>query len=97
MRTRILKRKCRREPTAYPSRAASSSGRRATPHATPGGSSASIPRAQSPSVAWPAEIAIPWYYYPGSKINVLRDSGRMFLDLLTIRRNARRGVYDAKN
>ena len=42
------------------------------------------------------EIGIPWYYNPGSKINVLRDSSRMFLDLLTIRRNARRGVYDAK-
>jgi dolichyl-phosphate beta-glucosyltransferase len=44
-----------------------------------------------------AEIGIPWYYNPGSKINILRDSGRMFLDLLTIRRNARRGVYDAKD
>jgi dolichyl-phosphate beta-glucosyltransferase len=43
------------------------------------------------------EIGIPWYYTAGSKINVLRDSGRMFLDLLTIRRNARRGVYDAKD
>ena len=41
------------------------------------------------------EIGIPWYYNPGSKINVLRDSSRMFLDLLTIRRNAHRGVYDA--
>ena len=42
-----------------------------------------------------AEIGIPWYYNPGSKINVLHNSWRMFLDLLTIRRNARRGVYDA--
>jgi dolichyl-phosphate beta-glucosyltransferase len=42
------------------------------------------------------EIGIPWYYTPGSKINVLRDSGRMFFDLLTIRRNVRRGVYDAR-
>ena len=42
------------------------------------------------------EIGIPWYYNAGSKISVLHDSGRMFLDLLTIRRNARRGVYDAK-
>jgi len=40
------------------------------------------------------EIGIPWYYNPGSKINVLRDSLRMFLDLLQIRRNLRRGVYD---
>jgi glycosyltransferase involved in cell wall biosynthesis len=40
------------------------------------------------------EIGIPWYYNPGSKINVLRDSSRMFLDLLQIRRNLRRGRYD---
>lgn len=42
-----------------------------------------------------AEIGIPWYYNPGSKINVLCNSWRMFLDLLIIRRNTRRGVYDA--
>ncbi len=41
------------------------------------------------------EIGIPWYYTPGSKVNILRDSSRMFLDLLTIRRNARKGQYDA--
>lgn len=40
------------------------------------------------------EIGIPYYYNANSKISVLRDSGRMFIDLLTIRRNARRGVYD---
>ena len=42
-----------------------------------------------------AEIDIPWTYNAGSKINVVRDSLRMFLDLLTIRRNVRRGMYDA--
>jgi glycosyltransferase involved in cell wall biosynthesis len=41
-----------------------------------------------------AEIGIPWTFTPGSKVNVLRDSGRMLLDLLTIRRNASRGAYD---
>jgi dolichyl-phosphate beta-glucosyltransferase len=41
-----------------------------------------------------AEIGVPWYYQPGSKLNILRDSIRMFLDLLKIRRNARRGLYD---
>jgi glycosyltransferase involved in cell wall biosynthesis len=41
-----------------------------------------------------AEIGIPWTFTPGSKVNILRDSGRMFLDLLTIRRNASRGAYD---
>jgi hypothetical protein len=42
-----------------------------------------------------AEIGIPWTFDRGSKINVLRHSTRMFLDLLAIRRNLRRGVYDA--
>jgi glycosyltransferase involved in cell wall biosynthesis len=42
------------------------------------------------------EIGIPWNHTAGSKINVLRDSTRMFLDLLTIRRNLRRGLYDAR-
>jgi glycosyltransferase involved in cell wall biosynthesis len=40
------------------------------------------------------EVPIRWYYSTESKIHILRDSWRMFLDLLTIRRNARRGVYD---
>ncbi len=39
------------------------------------------------------EIPIPWYFNPESKINVLRDSWRMFLDLLAIRRNGRQGLY----
>ena len=42
------------------------------------------------------EIPIHWYYNADSKISVLRDSLRMFLDLLIIRRNARRGLYDPK-
>jgi glycosyltransferase involved in cell wall biosynthesis len=42
-----------------------------------------------------SEVGIPWYYNPDSKISVARDSWRMFLDLLTIRRNVRRGVYDS--
>ena len=40
------------------------------------------------------EIAIPWYFNPESKINVMRDSWRMFLDLISIRRNGRAGLYD---
>ena len=40
------------------------------------------------------EVAIPWYFNPESKINVFRDSWRMFLDLLSIRRNGRMGLYD---
>ena len=42
------------------------------------------------------EIPIDWYFNADSKISVVRDSLRMFLDLLLIRRNARRGLYDAK-
>ena len=42
------------------------------------------------------EIPIDWYYNSDSKISVLRDSLRMFLDLLLIRRNARLGLYDPK-
>ncbi len=41
------------------------------------------------------EVGIPWYFNSDSKVNILRDSARMFFDLLTIRANARRGVYDA--
>ena len=42
------------------------------------------------------EIPIHWYFNADSKISVLRDSPRMFLDLLQIRRNARHGLYDRK-
>jgi glycosyltransferase involved in cell wall biosynthesis len=43
------------------------------------------------------EIPIDWYFNADSKISVMRDSLRMFLDLLRIRRNARRGLYDPKS
>jgi len=39
------------------------------------------------------EIPIPWYFNPESKVNVLRDSWRMFRDLLLILRNGRLGKY----
>ena len=42
------------------------------------------------------EVPINWYYNADSKISVFRDSLRMFLDLLAIRRNAWRGLYDPK-
>jgi glycosyltransferase involved in cell wall biosynthesis len=42
------------------------------------------------------EIPIDWYFNADSKISIFRDSLRMFLDLLSIRRNARRGIYDPK-
>jgi len=40
------------------------------------------------------EIGIPWYFNSDSRVKVLRDSWRMFTDLLAIRLNALRGVYD---
>ncbi len=40
------------------------------------------------------EVAIPWYFNPESKINLLHDSWHMFIDLLTIRRNGRKKLYD---
>jgi len=40
------------------------------------------------------EIPIPWTHTPGSKVNVLRDSLRMAIDLVTIRLNGWRGVYE---
>jgi glycosyltransferase involved in cell wall biosynthesis len=39
------------------------------------------------------EIPIPWYHNPKSKVRVWRDSIQMARDLLSIRRNARRGLY----
>jgi len=41
-----------------------------------------------------AEIPIHWYFNADSKVSVFHDSLRMFLDLLRIRDNARRGLYD---
>ena len=42
------------------------------------------------------ELPIPWYYKDESKINVVRDSFRMLLDMIQIRKNARQGLYDQK-
>jgi dolichyl-phosphate beta-glucosyltransferase len=43
-----------------------------------------------------AELPIPWYFNPDSKVRVLHDSLKMGLDLLKIRLNALRGVYESK-
>ena len=40
------------------------------------------------------EIPIDWYFDSHSKVRVLRDSYHMFMDLLRIRQNARKGMYD---
>ncbi len=43
------------------------------------------------------EVPVHWYFNPNSKISVVRDSFRMGLDLLTIRRNGLRGDYTRRN
>lgn len=42
------------------------------------------------------ELPIPWHFNPESKINVWQDSLRMALDLLHIRWNMMRGLYDRR-
>ena len=42
------------------------------------------------------EVPVRWNNVEGSKVDVFRDTGRMFTELLQIRKNARRGVYDLK-
>jgi glycosyltransferase involved in cell wall biosynthesis len=39
------------------------------------------------------EVPISWYYNPGSRIRLLKDSWDMFTDLFRIRRNYRQGLY----
>lgn len=39
------------------------------------------------------EVPIPWYFHPGSRVNIVQDTFTMFCDLIRIRLNAIRGVY----
>lgn len=39
------------------------------------------------------EVPVNWYYSPGTKVNPLKDSYRMFKDILKVRTNDVRGVY----
>jgi glycosyltransferase involved in cell wall biosynthesis len=43
------------------------------------------------------EVPIPWYYSSQSKLNVLSDALKMGLEILAIRRNGWRGIYDRGN
>lgn len=43
------------------------------------------------------EVPIHWYFKADTKISIIKDSWQMFLDLLTIRFNASRGLYDREN
>jgi glycosyltransferase involved in cell wall biosynthesis len=40
-----------------------------------------------------AEVAVRWAHSPATKVNMLRDSVQMFLDVVNIRWNAIRGLY----
>ncbi|MCK4626041.1 MAG: glycosyltransferase, partial [Phycisphaerae bacterium] len=40
------------------------------------------------------EVPITWNFDPDSRVRLFRDSLRMVAELLTIRRNVRRGLYD---
>ncbi len=40
------------------------------------------------------EVPIPWHFDPDSRVRMFRDTLRMGLDLLAVRRNLRRGRYD---
>ena len=39
------------------------------------------------------EVPIQWYYFPASRIKVMRDSVNMFMDLFKIRLNWMKGLY----
>jgi glycosyltransferase involved in cell wall biosynthesis len=41
------------------------------------------------------EVPISWYYSPSSRVDPIRDTLRMFNDVLQVRSNDRRGLYDA--
>ena len=42
------------------------------------------------------EVAVDWYYNPDSRVRLLQDSVQMALDLLKIRINDHRGLYNAQ-
>lgn len=42
------------------------------------------------------EVAVDWYYNPDSRVRLFRDSLQMALDLIKIRINDGRGLYDAQ-
>jgi len=42
------------------------------------------------------EVPIDWYFDPDSRVRLMEDSLRMAFDLIAIRRNARKGVYDGQ-
>jgi dolichyl-phosphate beta-glucosyltransferase len=43
------------------------------------------------------EVPIPWYFNPLSKLSLLKDTLRMAMDILAVRRNADAGLYELHN
>ena len=43
------------------------------------------------------EIPIPWYFHQESKIRAVRDALQILMDIQSIRRNAKQGIYDPAN
>ncbi len=41
------------------------------------------------------EVPVSWYYSPSSRVDPIRDTMRMFNDVLQVRSNDRHGLYDA--
>jgi dolichyl-phosphate beta-glucosyltransferase len=41
------------------------------------------------------EVPIDWHFNPDSRVRIFQDSIKMASDLLTIRRNARQGLYES--
>ena len=48
-------------------------------------------------MSFDVEVPIDWYYQSESRVRLLRDPIRMLADLLTIRRNWRRGLYERRS
>ena len=42
------------------------------------------------------EVPIDWYFDPDSRVRLIQDSLKMAFDLITIRRNAQKGLYDGQ-
>lgn len=42
------------------------------------------------------EVPITWYYKPGTRLHIIKDSIKMAADLLAIRRKAHQGLYDRR-
>jgi glycosyltransferase involved in cell wall biosynthesis len=42
------------------------------------------------------EVPIPWYYNAETKVSVVKDSFQMGIDILKVRLNGLRGIYDKK-